>query len=90
MPTPFTVDTIWQKLGKLIFVADKKRDYQRHTNNPINFIYNYSFSLDPENVKPSGACNYSRIDNSHFIMKIFTGHFIDGICVQELILTSGL
>ena len=37
---------------------------------PINFIYNYSFSLDPENVKPSGSCNYSRIDNSHFIMKI--------------------
>jgi len=44
--------------------------YQRHTNNPINYIYNYSFSLDPENVRPSGTCNYSRIDNSHFIMKI--------------------
>ena len=44
--------------------------YQRHKNNPIDYIYNYSFSLDPENARPSGACNFSRIDNSHFIMKI--------------------
>jgi len=27
------------------------------------FIYNYCFSLYPEDRQPSGACNFSRIDN---------------------------
>ena len=44
--------------------------YQRHKNVPTDFIYNYSFSLEPENTRPSGACNYSRIDNSHFLFKL--------------------
>jgi len=44
--------------------------YQRHQNVPTNFIYNYSFSLHPENPKPSGSCNYSKIDNSHFIFNL--------------------
>ena len=44
--------------------------YQRHKNVPIDWIYNYSFSLEPENTRPSGACNFSRIDNSHFIFNL--------------------
>ena len=44
--------------------------YQRHTNVPINWIYNYSFAFNPESIQPSGTCNFSRIDNSHFIFNI--------------------
>ena len=36
--------------------------YYRHTNNPINYIYTYSFALKPEEHQPSGTCNFSRID----------------------------
>lgn len=44
--------------------------YQRHRNVPPDFIYNYSFSIYPEEVKPSGSCNFSRIDNCHFVFKL--------------------
>jgi len=38
--------------------------YQHHTNVPESFIYCYSFALHPEDVQPSGTCNFSRIDNA--------------------------
>ena len=31
---------------------------------PESQIYNYSFSLRPEEHQPSGTCNFSRIDNA--------------------------
>jgi major capsid protein len=37
--------------------------YQHHTRIPNKHIYSYSFALYPEDVKPSGSCNMSRIDN---------------------------
>ena len=36
---------------------------ERHTSIPNNFIYLYSFSLNPESYQPSGSCNFSRFDN---------------------------
>lgn len=44
--------------------------YQRHTNVPNNFIYVYSFSLNPEEYQPSGTCNFSRIDNQELHIQI--------------------
>ena len=44
--------------------------YQRHTNIPNNFIYVYSFSLNPEEFQPSGSCNFSRIDNQQLYFEI--------------------
>lgn len=38
--------------------------YQFHTNIPIDHIYSYSFALQPEDIQPSGSCNFSRIDNT--------------------------
>jgi len=38
--------------------------YQKHTRTPNAFIYLYSFALKPEQHQPSGACNFSKIDNS--------------------------
>ena len=42
--------------------------FQHHSRVPESQIYNYSFSLRPEEHQPSGTCNFSRIDNAqlHF------------------------
>lgn len=37
--------------------------WQHHTNIPKGFIYCYSFALHPEESNPSGALNWSRLDN---------------------------
>jgi len=37
--------------------------WQFHTNIPIDHIYSYSFALQPEDIQPSGSCNFSRIDS---------------------------
>lgn len=38
--------------------------YQHHTNVPPRFIYVYSFALQPQDIQPSGTCNFSRIDST--------------------------
>ena len=35
----------------------------RHTRVPSIYVYNYSFALDPENFRPTGQVNMSRIQN---------------------------
>lgn len=37
--------------------------YEHHTRFPLGKVYLYSFALYPEDVKPSGSVNMSRIDN---------------------------
>ena len=39
---------------------------QGHTKIPQRFIYNYSFSIDPENYAPTGQVNFSRIKDVLF------------------------
>lgn len=49
--------------------------YQHHTNPvPEKYIYCYSFALRPEELQPSGASNYSRIDNVSFVINLRAGH----------------
>ena len=38
--------------------------YQHHTNIPVRCIYTYSFALQPQDIQPSGTCNFSRIDST--------------------------
>ena len=38
--------------------------YQHHTASPSIGINVYSFALKPEDLQPSGSCNFSRIDNA--------------------------
>ena len=38
--------------------------FKRHTRIPDNFIYVYSFSLKPEQMQPSGTCNFSIVDSA--------------------------
>ena len=70
-------------LSAVLFIEGKERfqekeyqyfkliqPYQRHTNVPLDWIYLYSFAFEPEKITPTGTCNFSRIDNSHFLFKI--------------------
>ena len=43
---------------------------QSHTKIPERFIYNYSFSLDPENYAPTGQVNLSRIKDVLFNLNL--------------------
>jgi hypothetical protein len=43
--------------------------YYHHTNGTNDFIYVYSFALNPEQLQPSGTCNFSKIDN---VSMVFT------------------
>jgi hypothetical protein len=41
-----------------------KEPFEKHSKIPRNFIYCYSFALNPEDMcNPSGSLNFSRIDN---------------------------
>lgn len=43
--------------------------YQHFTNTPADGINVYSFALNPEDHQPSGAVNFSRIDNTQLNLK---------------------
>ena len=66
--------------------------YQHHTNVPDNYIYVYSFALNPESHQPSGTCNFSRIDKANLLLNVKTIvdtslHIDDNIYENELSLT---
>ena len=42
---------------------------QYHSSTPKSMIYNYSFALDPEDWKPTGSINMSRIDTVKLDLK---------------------
>jgi hypothetical protein len=46
------------------FYFNYVQPWQCHTNTPVDGIFVYSFSLNPEEHQPSGTCNMSRIDNA--------------------------
>jgi hypothetical protein len=46
--------------------ADNKDIAVTQTNN--QYIYVYSFALNPEELQPSGTCNFSRIDNATLVL----------------------
>ena len=49
--------------------------FQKHTNIPYQrFIYSYSLALTPEELQPSGASNYSKIDTVDFYMNMRAGN----------------
>ena len=45
---------------------------QYHSSTPKSMIYNYSFALDPEDWKPTGSINMSRIDTVKLDLKHFS------------------
>ena len=47
--------------------------YQYHSGVPYPGIYVYSFALKPEDLQPSGTCNFSRIDMAQIAVTLKTG-----------------
>jgi hypothetical protein len=47
--------------------------YQYHSGVPYPGIYVYSFALKPEELQPSGTCNFSRIDMAQIAVNLKTG-----------------
>jgi len=47
--------------------------YQYHSGIPYPGIYVYSFALKPEELQPSGTCNFSRIDIAQIAVNLKTG-----------------
>lgn len=47
--------------------------YQYHSGAPYPGIYVYSFALKPEELQPSGTCNFSRIDIAQTVVYFKTG-----------------
>lgn len=44
--------------------------YQHHTRIPSKKIYTFSFALHPEDMQPSGTCNFSRTDTAHLVLNM--------------------
>ena len=66
-----------------------QQPYQRHTVTPDNFVYYYSFALHPERLQPSGTCNFSRIDNANFMIKL-VGDNVNGYMKDPKIMLFAL
>ena len=47
--------------------------YQYHCGSPYPGIYVYSFAIKPEELQPSGTCNFSRIDMAQIAVNLKTG-----------------
>lgn len=47
--------------------------YQYHMGTPYPGIYSYSFALKPQDLQPSGTCNFSRIDIAQAAVYLKTG-----------------
>ena len=38
--------------------------HRHHSSGTLQYIYVYSFAIEPEKIQPSGTCNFSKIDNA--------------------------
>jgi hypothetical protein len=54
-------DRFEEREGKYFNVV---QPFQHHTASPQTGINVYSFAIRPEDIQPSGSCNFSRIDNA--------------------------
>lgn len=49
--------------------------YQHHTSIPREFVYCWSYAIDPEDAQPTGGANHSRIDNVNLRLNLDTRIF---------------
>ena len=47
--------------------------YQFHTLIPDSYVYDYSFSLYPEEAQPSGCANFTRLESTTLVLEIQEG-----------------
>jgi hypothetical protein len=60
----------FQHTGKFL---NQVQPYTYHTGAPCPGVYSYSFAIKPEDPQPSGTCNFSRIDNTEFVISLKSG-----------------
>ena len=63
-------DRAYEQMGKWY---NQYQPYQYHSGTPYPGIYVYSFALKPEELQPSGSCNFSRIDMAQVAVSLKTG-----------------
>jgi len=63
-------DRAYEQYGKWY---NQYQPYQYHTGHPYPGIYVYSFALKPEELQPSGTCNFSRIDMAQVAVSLKSG-----------------
>jgi Large eukaryotic DNA virus major capsid protein/Major capsid protein N-terminus len=63
-------DRAYEQYGKWY---NQYQPYQYHTGHPYPGIYIYSFAIKPEELQPSGSCNFSRIDMAQVAVSLKTG-----------------
>ena len=51
----------FEKLAETFFRL--YQPYKHHSSGTNDYIYMYSFALNPEDTQPSGTCNFSKLDN---------------------------
>ena len=49
-----------------------KENYENHANKLENYVYMYSFSMDPNNSSPHGSCNFSRLESANLLLELNT------------------
>lgn len=59
-----------------------------HTNIPREFIYTWSFALEPEDAQPTGGANLSRIDNVHVDLSVDKRVFLGGSDSATVLFTA--
>ena len=47
--------------------------YEHHTSSADNYVYLFSFALNPEINQPSGTCNFSKIDDIRMNLGLYQG-----------------
>jgi hypothetical protein len=65
-------DRFTEREGKYF---NRVQPYQHHSASPSTGINVYSFALKPEDLQPSGSCNFSRIDNAVLNLTLTKGTF---------------
>ena len=51
----------FEKLAETFFRL--YQPYKNHSSGTNDYIYMYSFAINPEDTQPSGTCNFSKLDN---------------------------
>ncbi len=54
---------------------NRVQTFQHHSASPCTGINVYSFAIRPEDIQPSGSCNFSRIDNAVLNLTLSPGAF---------------
>ncbi len=87
-----TFESLTIKLNSMTLLEDKTADYYRivqsqlyHNHIRNKYIYSYSFSLNPKEFQPSGALNFSDLNNALFLFK-----FKDNATNQSGCATNGI